>query len=143
MSPNVNLKTIVATPIKFFAQDPHDPRFYIFATLMSGVLRFVVVARLPNGDRSSVSGKEMFVAMMAHFGGRIRIIEGDWNATMGLSTNLDQLNRATATGLSPEVAASLTWTGLRASEHGYNKVRIADLSGPDGNFASARVQFSR
>jgi len=133
--------TITATTSQFRAEDAGDPRFYILGTLTSGLLRFEVVAQLTNGDRGSVSGKELFAAMMAHFGGRIRIIEGNWSKVSGWTTNLDLFNRATAAGVSKENAAALTWTGLRASEYGYNTVTVPQSVGTPGNYDDVFAQF--
>lgn len=136
-------QTVIATARVFRAEDPGDSRFYIQATMVSGVLRFEVVARLASGARGSVSGKEFFAAMMHHFGGRINIIEGDWNSTSELNDNLDRFNRALAAGLSFEDAAALTWTGLRASESGFGVVAAVQAKGPKGKCSAVRVQFSR
>lgn len=145
MPANPNLTVVTATATAFRAEDRSDPRFFIFATLGSGVLRFEVVAQLPNGGRGSVTGKELFAAMMAHFGGKVRIIEGNWSRASGLTTNIDQVNRATAAGLRVKDAASLTWTGLRASECGYDKVTVTyeDPPAAQGNYDTIRVEFSR
>jgi hypothetical protein len=50
------LNVVTATISAFRAEDGSDPRFYIFATLASGVLRFEVVAQLQTGERGAVSG---------------------------------------------------------------------------------------
>ena len=145
MPGNPNLKVVTATASAFRAEDRSDPHFYIFATLVSGVLRLEVVARLATGTRGSVSGKEFLDAMMAHFGGKVRIIESNWSRASGLTTNIDQLNRAAAAGLSVEDAAPLTWKGLRASEYGYDKVTVIHAlpQGAHGNYEDVRVQFNR
>ena len=137
------MKTLLATTTNFRAEDPNDPRFFIFATLGSGVLRFEVIAQLSTGERGTVTGKGLFGAMMAHFGGRVRSIEANWSRASGLTTNLDQLNRAMIAGLGENDAASLTWTGLRASEFGYDKIAVNDLSGFHGDYEIARVEFGR
>lgn len=139
------LTVLRATPSLFRAVDSGEPRFQILATLVSGVLRFEVVARLPTGERGSVSGKAFFAVLMAHFGAKVRIIESDWTRTGGRTTNLDCLNQATDAGLSVEDAASLTWTGLRASEFGYDKVIVIHAlpQGAQGHYDHVRVQFSR
>ena len=80
---------------------------------------------------------------MAHFAGRINIIEGNWANTVGMTANLDQVNRATAAGLDIEDAAALTWTGLRASEYGFDQVWIALKSGRPGSYDYVQAQFSR
>jgi hypothetical protein len=142
---NPSLSIVTATNSTFWAEDGSDPRFYLLATLASGVLRFEIVAQLATGERGSVSGKQFFAAMMAHFGAGVRIIEGNWTRASGMTTNLDQLNRATAAGLSVENAAPLTWTGLRACEYGYDKVTVIHAlpQMAQGNYDSVRVHFSR
>jgi hypothetical protein len=92
-----------------------------------------------------VTGKEYFAAMMDHFGGKVRIIEGNWSRASGLTTNIDQLNRATARGMNAEDASALTWTGLRASEFGYDRVLVihAFPQGTEGNYDDVRVHFGR
>jgi hypothetical protein len=139
------LNVVIVTASTFRAEDRGDPRFYLFATLISGILRYEVVARLTTGERGAVSGKEFFAAMMAHFGAKVRAIEGNWSMASGLTTNIDLLTRATAVGLSVMDAAPLTWTGLRASEHGYDKVAVALATPPgaQGNYDTVRVEFSR
>ena len=86
----------MATTSTFRAEDGNDPRFYLFATLVSGVMRFEVVAKRMTGERGAVSGKQFFAAMMAHFGAKVAIIESEWSMASGLTTNIDLLNRATA-----------------------------------------------
>jgi hypothetical protein len=144
MSNNPALNAVTATATVYRAEDGGDTRFYIFATLISGVLRFEVVAKLATGDRGSVTGIEFFDAMMAHFGGKVKVIEGNWSRASGLTTNLDRLNRATAAGLSVEDAAPLTWTGLRASAFGYDQVTVLHVlpQGAQGNYEDVRVDFS-
>jgi hypothetical protein len=139
------LAITTATASTFRAEDAGDPRFYLFATLVSAILRFEVVARLPTGERGAVSGREFFAALMAHFGARVTTIEADCNRAGGLTTNIDQLNRATGAGASVEAAAPLTWTGLRASEYGYDKVTVIHAlpQGAQGRYDSVRVRFSR
>jgi hypothetical protein len=92
-----------------------------------------------------LSGKDFFAAMMGHFGAAVRIIEGDWSSASGLTTNIEQLNRATAAGLCVEDGAALTWTGLRATEHGYDRVTVIHAlpQGAQGSYDSVRVHFCR
>ena len=143
MSPNVKPRIVTATATNFRAVDANDRRFYAIATVVSGLLWFEIVAKVANRDRGSVSGKELFAAMMSHFGSKIKIIEGNWNAVGGLVDNLDQFNRAVAAGLSQEDAAALTWTGLRASECGFNRITIEYANASMGKFDEVRVHFRR
>jgi hypothetical protein len=144
-SVNPNLRIVTATSSTFRAEDAGDNRFYLIATLVSGCLRFEVVAQLSGGERGTVSGSAFFEAMMTHFGARVTIIEGHWSQASGLTTNLDQLNRATAAGLTVEDAAPLTWTGLRASEYGFDRVSVLQAlpQGAQGHYDTVRVHFSR
>lgn len=137
------MKIVVASSTTYHAQDPSDRRFYILATLGSGILRFEVVARLLTGERSSLKGREFFAAMMSHFGAKVRTIESNWTQSSGKTTNLDQVNAATAAGLAIEDACSLTWTGLRASEFGFDKVTLdhALPRGASGSYNDIRVTF--
>jgi hypothetical protein len=106
------MKIVQATASTFEATDDVDPRFHILGTLGSGLLRFEAVARLPDGTKGHLRGREFFDAMMRHFGVRVRTIEGNWNRWSGLTTNLDLFNLATAAGLTSEQAAILaTKTG--------------------------------
>lgn len=145
MAANPNLAIVLATASTFRAEDRTDPRFYLFATLVAGVLRFEVVARQVTGERGAVTGREFFAEMMGHFGAKVRVLEGNWDSTSGLTTNIDQMNRAAAAGLGPEEAAALTWTGMRACEFGYNQVRViaVDPPGATGHWIGVRVEFSR
>jgi hypothetical protein len=140
-----NLVVLIARGSMFRAEDRNDSRFYIFATLANGILRFEVVARLMTGERGTVSGKVFFAAMMSHFGASVKIIEANWSRASGLTVNLDQLNRATSAGLSVEDAALLTWTGLRAAEYGYDNVTVIQAlpQGAQGNYDKVAVYFTR
>jgi hypothetical protein len=63
--------------------------------------------------------------MMAHFGDRVAIVEGDWtDYDPDLRENLDEFNRGTAAGRSEQQAAADTWTGRRAGDHGFTQVEI-------------------
>jgi hypothetical protein len=141
-----NLNIVTATASTFRAEDAADGRFFIFGTVGSGLLKFEVVARLPDGTRGSVRGRESFDAMMRHFGAQVRLIEGNWSRQSGLITNLDLFNQATAAGLPPEQAALVaTRTGQWADDYGYSTVSIIDLDPPNatGNYDKVVVYFSR
>src|SRR5439155_13076651 len=131
MPPNPNLKIIAATPSTFRAETATDGRFFIFGTVGGGLLRFEVIARLHDGTRSAVSGREFFDAMMDHFGIAVRAIEGHWDRQSGLTTNLDLFNAATAAGLTAEQAALVaTKTGRWADNRGFSVVQVIDLDPP-------------
>lgn len=139
------LRIVAAAPSKYWAVDSLDARFYILGSLGIGILRFEIVARLASGSRGRHSGREYFRAMMAHFGAAVRTIESNWNAASRLTANLDAFNNAVAAGIGWEAAAALTWTGLRASEYGFDRVAIvrANPSVLGNGFDEVRVQFTR
>ena len=69
----------------------------------------------------------------------------EWNmARRVLTTNQEQLNRARAAGITVEIAAALTWTGLRASDYGFDKVAVMQALplGAIGNYDMVRVRFT-
>lgn len=141
MNPDIVL--VNASSAVLLARDVSDSRFYIFATLQNGVLRFEVVAQLSTGARGSVSGRDFFEVVMNHFGPRVRAIAGNWDRTSGRTTNLDQFNRATAAGVAPDAAAEFTWTGLRAAEYGFDKVTVISADRPSSSdpYDHVRVEF--
>jgi hypothetical protein len=101
-------------------------------------------ATIHDGERGTVSESAFFAAMMAHISARVRTIEAYWSQASGLTTNLDQLNQATAAGLSVEEPAPLTWTGRRASAHGYGRVTVLQAlpQGAQGRYDTVRIFFS-
>jgi hypothetical protein len=140
------MRIVQVTPSIFEAWDDADDRFFIFATLGSGVLRFDVIARLPDGTKGGTRGREFFDAMMAHFGAKVRVIEARWNRVRPVSTNLDLFNRATAAGLPPEQAALVaTKTGQWADDCGFSQVKMVTLDPryQIGNYDEVVVQFSK
>jgi len=139
------MKVIQATASTFWAEDDADKRFYIVGTLGSGLLRFEVIARLADGTRGNVRGRDFFDAMMQHFGVKVRIIEGTWTRAHGLTTNLDLFNQATAAGLGPEQAALVaTKTGQWADAHGFTKVVFQKLQprNAPGHYDEVVVRFT-
>src|SRR3954469_21138178 len=95
------------TASTFRAEDRNDGRFYVYGTLASGVLRFEVIRRI-GADCSPITGRELFDAMMAHFGAKVRVIEARWNnADPAKTSNLDRFNRAMASGTLSEEQAAL------------------------------------
>lgn len=123
--------------------DEADPRFHLFATLGSGLLRFEVVARLESGERGSVSGRDFFSSMLAWFGPRIRIVESVWDRESGLVDNLDAFQRACETGSTGEQAAAKTWTGSRLAEAGFERVQLMEIEPDEPPYGFVRVRFSR
>ena len=107
----------------YYAHDCTDSELYIDGKLRGGVLGFVIKAGQKFGG--TVSGKEFFNAMMNHFGkGNVSIIEGDWSDDEELGDNLVTYNKERKAGVAPEVAASRTWTGQRATDWGYTKIEV-------------------
>lgn len=71
---------------------------------------------------SPISGKQMFDAVMMHFGDRVRSIEGYW----AWGDNLHKVNRLVADGVPLHDAVGQTWTADRAAAYGFT--RIFDLN---------------
>jgi hypothetical protein len=131
----------------FRAEDRTDSRFYVYGTLSSGLLRFEVVRRV-GADKSVITGREFFDAMMAHFGAKVRIIEARWNnSDPNKTSNLDRFNKARASGKLTEEQAALvaTRTGQWADDLGFSNVSIVDVDPPDppGQHTSVVIQFSK
>ena len=91
-------------------------------------LTFSIIAKLIDSSRGAVSGKQLFAAMIAHFGSsNIREIKAIWVDNPGMDDNLNAFNHWTDPslgGLSREEAATKTWTGQRAVESGFPNVVI-------------------
>jgi hypothetical protein len=139
------MRIVQATASVFEARDDANDRFFIFGTLTSGALRFDVVSRLPDGTKGRTRGREFFDAMMTHFGVKVRIIEGRWDRSSGLTTNLDLFNLATM-ALPPEQAALVaTKTGQWADDYGFTNVTVIRLEPQNaiGQYNRVRVNFSK
>lgn len=152
--PNPNLVVIAGqtSATTFRAEDTTDGRFFLFGTVASGILRFEVVRRLSTGEHSSITGREFFDAMMAHFAAKVRIIEGNWsNANPERLANLTRFNQAVANPTTPLETAALiaTRTGQWADDFGYSNVTFVALDPPitnpnaRGNFTHVVVHFSK
>jgi hypothetical protein len=131
----------------FRAEDRNDSRFFILATLAAGVLRFDVIRKI-GSDKSSITGREFFDAMMGHFGAKVRVIEARWNNTdPNMTSNLDRFNQAMASGkLTPERASLIaTRTGQWADDLGFSKVTVVSIVPriPPGQHTSVVIQFSQ
>src|SRR5260370_33809617 len=94
-----------------------------------GILSFVVVA----GEASPMRGTEMFDLMLRAIGGEARAIAGVWRKGFQgqPSTNLDEVNMLTGSGVSLEEAVCQTWTATRAAHWGFTRVTV--LGTPDGS----------
>ncbi|MEV6738566.1 hypothetical protein AB0N14_17205 [Streptomyces sp. NPDC051104] len=78
---------------------------------------------------SPLRGKKMFADVMDHFGDRAKSIQGYWR----YGDNLGHFNEAVANGESLRTAARGTWTGQRAAEFGFTRVKIVQADeGVDG-----------
>lgn len=140
------MKIIQATSSTFKAVDDVGARFFIVGTLASGPLRFEVIARLPDGTRASIRGRDFFDAMMHHFGAKVRTIAGRCDRSSRMTTNLDLFNKATLAGLSKEQAALVaTKTGQWADDYGFSNASVDDLDPPNatGNYDFVLVHFSK
>ena len=143
---NPNIDITQADESVFDARDVTDSQYYIRGTLVSGYLRFDVVAETAAGERGSVRGIEFFDAVMAHFGDKITAIEGDWSDLFPeLTANLRRFNELTALGIQYESAALQTWTGRMAERHGFTLVEIKRALPPKavGKFREVFVYFRK
>jgi hypothetical protein len=143
---NPNIQIQEANDFRFHAEDGIDARFYIRGRLVDGYLGFDVVAELPSGERGSVRGREFFDAMINHFGNAVTAIEGEWSDQLpGMTSNLDVFNRLTASGVPPDDAARMTWTGKMSEKHGFTNVTSINTRPPKaaGNYREVLVRFER
>jgi hypothetical protein len=121
-SSNPNLSVVRHSVSDFRAENRTDFRFFIHGRIVGGLLSFVVVARLTTGERGTVSGKDFFAAMMAHFGAaNVNTVKGNWIKGIDLDTNIDEFNRLTAAGVPDEDAAKQTWTAAGRRNTGSRK----------------------
>lgn len=101
--------------------DPNHSGFYLRADLSeNGVLDFSIrLIKELNGDRSEYSGKDLFKFMIDHFGQEnVWAIKARWSEGDNLREYIG--NRET---MGPKKAALETWTGRRAKEHGFSRVK--------------------
>ncbi|MBS2965233.1 hypothetical protein KGA66_19445 [Actinocrinis puniceicyclus] len=88
---------------------------------------------------SPLRGKQMFADVMQHFGDRVNSITGYWR----YGDNLGAFNDAVANGESLGSAARGTWTGQRAGEYGFTRVKVVQADeGVDG-FSVVSALFRR
>lgn len=88
---------------------------------------------------SPLRGKKMFADVMDHFGDRVKSIQGYWK----YGDNLGAFNDAVANGKSLGSAAKGTWTGRRAAEYGFARVKVIQADeGLDG-FTAVSAIFRR
>ncbi len=104
-----------------------------------GSLDLVFNLKNDYGQRSPyLRGKELFKRVINHFENDVSAINGKWE----YGDNLKRFNELSL-NMSPEEAAKLTWTGERAQEYGFTKVKVVDLKGEPGNFSKVFVQFTK
>lgn len=144
-NPNI-LVDPTSTPSLYKATDKSNPNFLIRATLSGGTVEFTVVTKIP-GETGAVSGQDFFAAMMAHLSpSRVRAIKGHWISGLDLDTNIDQFNAFTGQGSNDLDAASRTWTGQRAIEYGFTRVKVEWKDPPGhhpGQYVEVIVSFAR
>jgi hypothetical protein len=128
-----------ATPTEFELVNPGKESNFIIGELVGGQLSFIV-ENLPK-DGTGCPGRWMFDQMMAHFGGRVTAIEGNWVGPV--SDNLAELNRLTAAGVPIEDAARQTWTGRRAADWSFGQVRVVQATGSDGSYTRVVIVFTK
>ena len=144
MNPNIKVLPVTSS-ILFEAEDATDDRFWIGGKLVGGVLTFTVEAKLPNGDRGTVTGTEFFDAMMAHFGAAVSMIDGEWSSLDIYRANIDEFNRLTAAGVTEVDTAAQVWTGKMALRHGYTRIQIvhARPKSAKGNYQDVLARFRK
>ncbi len=89
--------------------------------------------------RSRLHGTQMFMAMMKHFKGRVKIVRGRWEKDSNLKTYKEGLQK----GLTREEAAGKTWTGKRAASYGFTKVRIVSELIDESQHGYVLVEFRK
>ncbi len=91
---------------------------------------------------TGVRGTELFLRMMAAFGGRVVSIRGIWPS----GSNKDTVNDWVGRGVSLEQAVTQTWTAKRAASLGFTRAEeIVVVPGEPGGpaFRSIEVLFVR
>jgi hypothetical protein len=112
-----------------------------------GILSMNMKTKLPSGERGWMSGVSEFsniLRYMDEVGVEVQQIKGVWKEGYGLTDNLDEFNRLTASGVSPEIAALRTWTGQQCTKHGFGAVQgFARLEGSRGAYTHVEPLFGR
>lgn len=124
---------------------PVPPSAYAEFSLNNGHLTSnIETAGADTGQPSTmINAKKLFAQALAYFGEGVKGINGLWS----YGDNLREFNRLTGKNLSPEEAASKTWTGLRAAEAGFTRVvfKPADRkilkAGKPGAYKTVTVRF--
>jgi hypothetical protein len=118
--------------------DPLNPKLAADTVLVDGLLVFNLSIKGSNGERSPLlRGAEQFRRGMEYFAGRFAGIHAIWRN----GDNLLRFNQFTGAGMTPEMAAKMTWTGQQASSAGFKKVVFQELAGEPGKYTHAEVLF--
>jgi hypothetical protein len=151
-NPGIRPDAAVNSSTRYRAIDGTDPSFYIDARIVTIAGKSFVEASIETvrgSVRGSVSGKDFFAAMIAHFGlGNIDGTHARWYSGVGLDTNIDQFNQAVAvrgdTDLGRRTAAlDDTWTGGRAKELGLSEVDVYFRDPLSAPYIEVKVKFGR
>jgi hypothetical protein len=128
-----------ATEERLEIVDPMNSDFGIFGSLYRGTLKFkIAVENLETGERSrTLQGWRLFKAMMDWFGNGVENIRTEWLD----GTNWKQFTEATQRGLSPEEAATKTWSGGQCISFGYRKPINGVVVGDRANCRWSLIQF--
>ncbi|MGE4231876.1 MAG: hypothetical protein AB7F43_00970 [Bacteriovoracia bacterium] len=115
--------------------------FYAHGVLNEGTLHFNFHLKDGEFRHPLLKGKEQFEKLMKKFGNRVQRVEGHWVD----GDNLAAVNTLTRgpKRLPLEVAALKTWTGKRAVEYGFTKVKIITVKGRPGRFREVKVVFEK
>jgi hypothetical protein len=117
---------------------------FIHGELDNGELVFDVQNRPKNNPQDGCPGQWLFEQMWSHFGSsNISVILGFWTGPD--SDNLRDFNSHVSAGKTMKHAAWLTWTGIRATEKGFNNVDITSTNPMTGSgpFTTVLVRFTR
>jgi len=111
------------------------------AVLHDGALSFFIFFKNDDGSRiPGLRGKEFYAQAMEHFAGRVKTIHDIWPAAMD---NGIEFKKQIEQGRTPEQAAFATWSGQRAAEHGFNRVKVTMDRLDSGVLSGVTAVFSR
>lgn len=98
-----------------------------------------------SGRSETLRGKEQFANAIRHFEGQFDQILAHFSQPHEgeLSDNLEQFNRFTAAGKTPEQAAKLVWAGERSHENGYTEASIKTLEGTPGAYTKVVIRYRK
>lgn len=107
-------------------------KYYIAGSVdENGMMSFAIRTKNSEGKHFQpyFRAKELFTAMMEHFGGRVVSVEDHWIGSRdgSPSTNLDLFEQALNQGKTEKEAALDTWTGQRMLDYGFTKVQSVEV----------------